>query len=80
VEIPPPAPSQRFVSRSFFIPKSSGGFRLVLDFKFLNSHFHVEKVKYESLATLQQAPRAVQVGISIDISDAYHHLAVHEDL
>ncbi len=60
--------------------KNSGGYRLVLDFKHLNKHFEFEKVKFEGLPNLKFAPTTVKVGFSVDISDAYHHLAVHPDL
>ena len=39
VQIPPPTASKQFVSKCFFVPKSSGGFRLVVDLKYINTFF-----------------------------------------
>ena len=64
------------MSRSFFVEKSSGGFRLVLDLKFVNKFFEFPKVKFENLAVLKNANTEVTHAFSIDISDAYHHLRV----
>lgn len=36
VPIPAPAKNEQFVSRSFFVDKNSGGYRLVIDLKHLN--------------------------------------------
>lgn len=68
------------MSRSFFVPKSSGGYRLVIDLRFLNQHFTFNKVKFESLPILKFAPTTSQFAVSIDISDAYHHLRIHDDI
>lgn len=35
------------------------------------------KIKYETLSILRFAPPALNVGVSFDISDAYHHLELH---
>jgi hypothetical protein len=40
----------------------------------VNKHFEKQKLKYETLAILKYAPQEVQYGVSLDISDAYHHL------
>ena len=68
------------MSRSFFVEKSSGGFRLVLDLKFVNKFFEFPKVKFENLAVLKNAPVGATHAFSIDISDAYHHLKVSENI
>lgn len=47
---------------------------MVLDLKFVNTHFTVNKVKFENLNILRYAPKETSVAISIDVSDAYHHL------
>ena len=60
--------------------KSSGGFRLVLDLKYINIHFDFPKVKFENLAVLRFCPTDVTHAISVDISDAYHHLRIHPAL
>jgi hypothetical protein len=68
------------VNRSFFVPKSSGGYRLVLDLRFINNFFAFNKVKFETLAILRYAPSTVTHAFSVDISDAYHHLALADHL
>ena len=60
--------------------KSSGGYRLVLDLKHLNQYFEFGKVTFENLSVLRYAPRSITHCFSIDISDAYHHLAISEQL
>lgn len=60
--------------------KSTGGFRLVLDLKFVNLFFSFDKVRFENLAQLRYAPTNITHAISLDISDAYHHLRLREDL
>jgi asparagine N-glycosylation enzyme membrane subunit Stt3 len=62
------------------VEKSTGGFRLVLDLKFINNFFEFEKVRFENLAQLRYAPTQVNYAISLDISDAYHHLRLREYL
>ena len=68
------------MSRTFFVKKGSGGFRLVIDLKYLNTFFEFPKVKFESLPVLKFAPKNSHSAISVDISDAYHHLRVHESI
>ena len=60
--------------------KGSGGFRLVLDLKFLNKYFDFPKVKFENLTVLKHASPQVKYATSIDISDAYHHLRVADSI
>lgn len=76
IEIPPPNRGEAYVSRSFFVEKSGGGFRLVLDLKFVNRFFEFPKVKFENLGVLKNAHTASTHAFSVDISDAYHHLRV----
>ena len=77
VAIEPPAAGQQFLSRCFFVPKSTGGFRLTIDLRTINSHFVFPKVNFENLSVLRYASTALTTGFSIDISDAYHHLRLH---
>ena len=52
----------------------------MLDLKFVNGFFSFPKVKFENLAVLKNAHKDSAYATSIDISDAYHHLRVHEEL
>ena len=58
------------------MPKLLGGFRLVIDLRFVNRFFEFPVVKFENLGVLRYSPRACTHAISIDISDAYHHLEI----
>lgn len=78
--IPPPQKHEAFVSKCFFVPKSSSGYRLVVDLREINTHFEPLKIKFEDLGLLRYASLNVQVGSKIDLSDAYHHLALHKSL
>lgn len=80
MEINPPGRGEVYVSRSFFVEKSGGGFRLVLDLKFVNRFFDFPKVKFENLGVLKNANNEATHAFSIDISDAYHHLKVADSI
>jgi hypothetical protein len=70
----------RYVSRSFLVDKTSGGFRLVVDLRRINKAFAASSVKYETLKVLRTAPHDLAAGISVDISDGYHHIKLHESI
>jgi Reverse transcriptase (RNA-dependent DNA polymerase) len=53
---------------------------LVIDLKHLNNFFEKKKLKYENLSLLRFAPKTVSRAISVDISDAFHHLRLHPDI
>ena len=78
--IPPPPPHARHVSRCFFVEKTSSGWRLVVDLRFVNTFFETQKIKFENLSLLKFANRKLQFGAKIDLSDAYHHLRLHDTL
>lgn len=80
IEISPPSKEVQYVSRSFFVPKSSGGFRLVIDLRFVNKFFTFAKTKFENLSVLKNANLDASYAVSIDISDAYHHLKLHDNI
>ena len=52
----------------------------MVDLRFVNSFFPVRKIKFENLSMLKYAHKALHWGAKIDLSDAYHHLALHPDL
>ena len=62
------------------MPKSSRGFRLVVDLGLVNSHFVTKKIKFENLGMLRLANRNLVYGGKVDLSDAYHHLALHPSI
>ena len=54
--IPPPPPHRRHISKCFFVAKSSGGHRLVIDLRKINSYFPGQKIKFEDLSMLRFVP------------------------
>lgn len=48
-----------YCSRAFLVSKSSGGYRLVIDLRHVNSHFDAPKVKFESLSNFKWVPSNV---------------------
>ena len=70
----------RHVSKCFFVKKSTSGYRLVIDLKYVNTFYPDEKIKFENISMLRFAPPGLKVGAKIDLSDAYHHLALHSTI
>jgi hypothetical protein len=62
------------------VGKSTGGYRLVLDLRHINSFFEGKKIKFENLSLLRFAKTSLQWGGKVDLSDAYHHLTLHKNL
>ena len=60
--------------------KTTSGFRLVVDLRTVNEHFEAHKIKFENLGLLRFASPDVRVGAKVDLSDAYHHLALDTSL
>ena len=52
----------------------------MLDLKFVNKIFEFDVVKFETLAQLRFAPTSNKFAASIEISDAYHHLKLADNL
>jgi hypothetical protein len=52
----------------------------VVDLREINKHFAPLKIKFENLSLLRFASNKVKFGGKVDLSDAYHHLALHKDL
>ncbi|XP_068214331.1 uncharacterized protein [Palaemon carinicauda] len=65
--------SPGFYNRLFLVPKSSGGWRPVLDVSALN--IFVEKTKFTLETT--QSGHAVAWMVSLDLQDAYFHIPIH---
>lgn len=80
ISIAPPLKQHQYVSKCFFVPKSSGGYRLVVDLKFVNRFFEVHKIKFENLGMLRYAQQGLTFGAKVDLSDAYHHIKLHPSL
>ena len=72
--IPIPFYSDGFVSSVFAIPKSSGGYRPIINLKRLNTHKEYERFKMEALRNLV-GPRDWLV--KLDLKDAYLSVPVN---
>ncbi|KAG1040245.1 hypothetical protein G6F43_012326 [Rhizopus delemar] len=66
-----------FQSTLFVIPKKDGGLRPVLNLKPLNQHLPVQHFKMETMKTITQLLHPGDYLTSIDLKDAFHHIAIH---
>jgi hypothetical protein len=64
------------VSSSRLEPKSSGGFRHLVDLRPINSHISVPKCKYETLGQLPFLARCDDGGVSVDMQSGYYALGI----
>ena len=78
--VPLPLWPAHFISAADLEPKSKGGFCLVIDLRHINQRFTKVAVKFESLQLFRFAPQWLNVGISLDPSDAYHHLQIADSI
>ena len=69
-----------FISTAHLEPKAKGSFHLVVDLRHVNQWFAKVPVKLETLQLLRFAPQGLYVGISLDLSDAYHHLRIADSI
>jgi hypothetical protein len=67
-----------YVSRAFVVTHK-GKKRLVIDLRWLNEHCEKLSCRFESLARLRRLARRHDFMFSIDLTDAYHHLAYRRD-
>ena len=75
-EIPPPA-SPGFYGRIFVVPKSSGGWRPVLDLSPLNRFLQDKPFKMETASSIRDSIHPGDWATSIDLKDAYFHILIH---
>jgi len=64
-----------YVSRAFVVTHN-GKRRLVIDLRHVNEHCIKRSCRFESLTRLRKLARRHDFMISIDLTDAYHHLAI----
>jgi len=67
-----------FVSRAFIVTHK-GKRRLVIDLRWVNEHTAKRSCRFESLSTLRRLARRHDFMVSIDLTDAYHHVGIHQD-
>ena len=76
--IPLPVDTFAFFNRVFLVPKKTGGFRLILDVSRLNAFLVVKSFSMDTVQVIRAAVEPGMWGVSIDLSDAYHHIPVAE--
>ena len=72
-----PLPFPGFYINFFLVPKKLGGLRPVINLKSLNLFIKKEKFKMETIRSIQKALSPGDWVTSIDLKDAYFHIAVH---
>ena len=69
-----------FMSRIFAVPKSSGGFRLIVDLSPLNKFISCKKFHMSNHNTLRSCLDVPSWMTSVDVQDAYLHVPVRKSL
>ena len=64
------------LSPIFLVPKRSGKFRLILNLKRINQHIAPVHFRMETLSSILPLLRPGDWTVSIDLKDAYHHVAI----
>ena len=63
----------------FVVPKKGGGLRPILDLRVLNKYLRTYRFKMLTLRQLLSAIRPGDWFTTIDLTDAYFHVAIHPD-
>ena len=74
-----PEDSPSFFNVVFLRPKPDGKWRLILDVSRLNKFLLTETFRMDTVQVVRQAVVSHSWGTSVDLSDAYHHIPVHEN-
>jgi hypothetical protein len=69
----------RWVNKCFLFPKSSGGYRLIVDNRSFNAHNVQYPTELDTLHTLSGALQPGDWMSTFDLEDGYFHLAIHVD-
>jgi Reverse transcriptase (RNA-dependent DNA polymerase) len=67
------------INSCFLFPKSSGGFRLIVDNRPFNQHNVQYPTELDTLHTLSTVLRPMDFLSAFDLQDGYFHLAIHPD-
>jgi ribonuclease HI len=70
----------KYLLRSFLIPKTGGEFRKILDCTPINEYIRDLKFKMEDQRTVAQVLQRNMWGVTVDITKAFHHIRVGEEL
>ena len=74
--VPKDQEGQGYYSTFFIVPKKDGGFRPILNLRELNTYLKVPHFKMETLKTIICALEQNDWALSMDLKDAYLHVAV----
>ena len=77
IEMAPSTPG--FYSHLFVVPKTTGGYRPILDLSVLNRYVLKTKFRMETVKTVLSAVREGDWMTSIDLKDAYFQVPIHLD-
>ena len=77
VVIQDPGSTMGFYSRMFVVPKSTGGWRPIIDLSPLNQFVRKSHFKMETPRSIRDSLRRDDWLTSIDLKDAYFHVPVH---
>lgn len=72
----PDTPS--FYSRLFLVPKPGGRWRPIIDLSALNHYIRAPKFRMETARNLRSAVEEMDWAVSLDLSDAYLHVPMHQ--
>ena len=75
MEVPPDSPG--FYSNIFLVHKASGGWRPVIDLKWLNTHIYPPNFRMSSISSVLSTVRKGDYTFKIDLQDAYFHVPIH---
>ena len=67
-----------FFSRVFLVPKSSRGWRLVIDRSMLNHVLVRQTFEIDTLTKVEEAPRPGMWDTLLDMSDVCHHISMRQ--
>ena len=76
--VPVSAQTPGFYSHLFVVPKTTGGYRPVIDLKALNEHITCPTFRMETVHSIRQQVQVGEYTTSIDLADAYLHIPVAE--
>ncbi|XP_070591658.1 uncharacterized protein [Erythrolamprus reginae] len=76
-QVPRQEVGKGFYSRIFLVPKTSGGYRMILNLKQLNIYIKYRRFHMHSLQTILPSIRSRDLLTSIDLKEAYLHVPVH---
>ena len=69
----------RYISPIGCVPKKSGGYRLITDFRRLNSASQTSKFKQEDIRNVAQIIQSCDYLTSVDLKDGFYNLSVRKE-